>query len=283
MSQSAGTYLASLPEVETVRLPLHTLFYANGHIYEVVEVSTTGYSKARQWRRDESTDVALVPNSFLTKRLPLVKMGRILPVYRRRTELLEGGKEDGQLRGFIFPTETLAKDAAYLDVALIISAGAYVRNHNQEPAFAVTDGAQIYRLYYFMRSLHDHDTYFAGNFVENPHCELRPHSEGPMYWRLLPSWQDNMPASRVTQAAPSVKAGPSLPVIPDTPAAPDGNTTQVTRAVRRPAPPPTQEAPAIDPDATVVSGAPYRDSDGGGSQHGDETSPMQLYHPGDPE
>src|SRR5258708_12819380 len=97
MSQSAGTYLASLPEVETVRLPLHTLFYANGHIYEVVEVSTTGYSKARQWRRDESTDVALVPNSFLTKRLPLVKMGRILPVSRPPPKLLQPAKAPVQI------------------------------------------------------------------------------------------------------------------------------------------------------------------------------------------
>src|SRR5664279_1943170 len=222
MLQSAGSYLASLPEVETVRLPIHTLFFANGLIYEVIEVSTTGYSKARQWRRDESTDVALAANSFLTKRLPLVKIGRILPVYRRRTELLQDGKPDGLLRGFIFPTETLAKDAAYLDVALIISAGAYVRNHHQEPAFAVTDGAQIFRLYYFLRSLHDHDTYFAGNFVEDPHCELRPHTEGPMYWRLLPSWQDAMPPAKATQAMKPVNV---LPTVPETPSRPDMNTT----------------------------------------------------------
>src|SRR5258708_13388851 len=109
-----------------------------------MEVPRTGYSKARQWRRDESTDVALVPNSFLTKRLPLVKMGRILPVYRRRTELLQDGKEDGQMRGFIFPTETLAKDAAYLDVALIINAGPYVPNPNHDPPSPLPTGPHLY-------------------------------------------------------------------------------------------------------------------------------------------
>ena len=138
MSQIAASYLATLPEVETVRMPTGTLFVANGLIYQVVETTGGGFAKARQWRRDESTDVALVPGSFLTKTLPLVKTGRILPVYRSRVELSDNGKPTG----FMLPSESLAKDAAYLDTALIKSTGAYVRNHHQEPAFAATDGTQ---------------------------------------------------------------------------------------------------------------------------------------------
>src|SRR4051812_28386465 len=104
MPQTADAYISSLPEVETARLPMGTLFVANRIIYQVVDTSP-GFLKARQWRRDEKTDVALIPNSFPTKYLPLVAKGRILPVYRSRTELLTG---DGQLSCFVFPTEMLA-------------------------------------------------------------------------------------------------------------------------------------------------------------------------------
>src|SRR5579859_2331702 len=186
---SAEVYLQSLPEVDTARMPRGTLFFANRHIYEVVDTAAGGFSRARQWRRDESTDVALVPGSFLARTLPLVRKGRILPVYRSRTELAD----DNGPTGFIFPTESLAKDAAYLDTALIINGSAYVRNHGQEPGFAVTDGSQIFRLYYFLRSVHGRDTHVRSNVVENPHCELHPHTAGPMYWRLLATWQDAFP------------------------------------------------------------------------------------------
>jgi hypothetical protein len=223
MSQTAAAYLASLPEVETVRMPTGTLFVANGSIYQVVETTGGGFSKARQWRRDESTDVALVPGSFLTKTLPLVKTGRILPVYRSRVELTD----NGQPTGFIFPTETLAKDAAYLDTALIMSAGAYVRNHHQEPGFAATDGTQIFRLYYFVRSAHGRPTHLTSNIVENPHCELVPHTEGPLYWRLLSSWKDAFPLSKATQhSMSSVKDLHSLDLT-------DPTITQVAHRVRK--------------------------------------------------
>src|SRR5258707_6420468 len=114
MAKTAASYLATLPEVETVRMPAGTLFVANNLIYQVVEVKPDGYARARQWRRDENTDVALVPDSFLARTLPVVKMGRILPVYRSRKELLS----NGQTTGYVFPSEALAKDVAYLDVSL---------------------------------------------------------------------------------------------------------------------------------------------------------------------
>jgi hypothetical protein len=195
ISKSVEAYVASLPEVETARLSRGALFVADGRIYQVIETGTGGFAKARQWRRDESTDVALVAGSFLTKYLPLVRVGRLLPVYRSRTELTE----DGQTCYFVFPTETFALDAAYLDVALIMSAGAYVRNHNHEPAFAVTDGVHIFRLYYYLRSVRGRPTTIASHGIEHPHCQLRPHTEGPAYWRVLPSWQDSFPPAHVTQ------------------------------------------------------------------------------------
>ena len=233
MSQIAATYLATLPEVETIRMPTGTLFIANGLIYQVVETTGGGFAKARQWRRDESTDVALVPGSFLTKTLPLVRTGRILPVYRSRVELTD----NGQPTGFILPNESLAKDAAYLDTALIMSAGAYVRNHHQEPAFAATDGTQIFRLYYYMRSAHGRSTHLESNIVENPHCELRPHTEGPIYWRLLPSWEETLPPAKATQHAMPAATDIPLPQWADPNATQVGHrvhnedVTQVSRAV----------------------------------------------------
>jgi hypothetical protein len=192
--QLVDAYLQKLPEAPTARMPKGTLFVANRLIYEVIEVSTTGFSRARQWRRDESTDAALTPNSFLTRTLPLIDRGRMLPIYRSRTELTNSG----QVRGFIFPTEALARDSAYLDTALVVGGSAYVRNHNQEPAFAVTDGVQIYRLYYYVTSDHGRPTHMIGNFVENPRCELRPHTEGSEYWRLLSTWKEQFPSARDT-------------------------------------------------------------------------------------
>jgi hypothetical protein len=226
MSQTTENYLQSLPEADTARMPKGTIFVANRLIYEVVESGNGGFARARQWRHGESTDVALVPNSFLTRTLPLVARGRMLPLHRSRTELTNSGS----VRGFIFPSEALAKDAAYLDVALVQAGGVYVRNHQQEPAFAVTDGVQFYRLYYFMQSDHGRPTHVPGNIVENPHCELRPHTEGDIYWRLLPTWQDRFPAAKQTQLAiPKV-------ILPELPIESDNVNSAVTRempAIRR--------------------------------------------------
>ncbi len=202
MKTSVEAYIASLPEVETARLPRGTLFVADGRIYQVIEAGAGGFAKARQWRRDESTDVALIPGSFLTKYLPVIRKGRVLPVYRSRIELTDSG----QTRCFVFPTEVLALDAAYLDVALIISAGAYVRNHNHEPAFAVTDGVHIFRLYWYLRSAHGRPTNIDSMSIERPRCDLQPHTEGSPYWCVLPSWQDSIPPSQITQTASVVRS-----------------------------------------------------------------------------
>jgi hypothetical protein len=191
----AADYIASLPEVETARLPKGTLFYAQERIYQVVETGSSGYHKAREWRRTEVTDVALIPGSFPSKYLPLVRRGKLLPVYRTRLELTR----DDQPTCFVFPTECPALDAAYLDVALIQSPGAYVRNQGHDPAFAVTDGVHVFRLYYYRQSSRGRKTDLSSLQVRPLLFAPRPHTEGPGYWRLLPSWTEIIPDLEITQ------------------------------------------------------------------------------------
>jgi hypothetical protein len=243
-------------------MPVGTLFVANNLIYQIVEAKP---GRARQWRRDENTDVALVPDSFLARTLPVVKKGHILPVYRSRKELLA----DGETTGFVFPTEVLAKEAAYLDVSLILTAGAYVRAQGTEPAFAVTDGVQVFRLYY-------HGSHAIGRVVENPHCELRVHTDGPGYWRLLPTWKDSFPAAKVTQLAMSPVPTPSTGTLSNH-ARPRGagETTQVTRAIRPDDPTPAIDADvSADPDATIARKAVRTDRN---PLPDDETREVQRY------
>lgn len=176
-------FLASLPEIKTARLPQGTLFYANEVIYQVIEARGGGLHKARQWRSDESTDVALVPGSYFANFLPVVERGHLLPVFPARTDMLHNG--DAQV--FLFPDEQQALDAAYLDVALVQSGGAYVRNHGREPGFAATDGVHVYRVYYYSRSVQGHST--LGDFAKQKTLQFIPYYRGPNYWRLLPSWR----------------------------------------------------------------------------------------------
>ena len=179
-------YIATLPDVETSRLPKGTLFLAQGHIYEVIETGSGGYHKARIWRQTEVTDVALIPGSFPNKFLPLIQRGKLLPVYRSRLELTQNDKATC----YVFPTESLALDAAYLDVALVQSPGAYVRNQGTDPAFAVTDGVHVFRLYYYRQSAQNRKTDLSSLQVRPLPFTPRLHTEGPGYWRLLPSWTE---------------------------------------------------------------------------------------------
>jgi hypothetical protein len=175
-----GDYLSTLPEVDTARLPRGTLFVAEGIIFQVTETGGGGFSKARQWRKGENTEVALIPGSFPSKYLRVVKKGRVLPVYRSRSEL---AGENGPLC-FVFPTEMFALDAAYLDVSLVLSPGAYVRNHNHEPAFAVTDGVHIFRLYYYRMSAQGTPTILT----PPTGSDLLTFNKGPAYWQFLPGY-----------------------------------------------------------------------------------------------
>lgn len=176
-------YVLTLPLVQTSRLPVGTMFWAKEKLYQVIETGAKGFHKARQWRQGEETEAALVPGSYLANFLPVIDRGRLLPIYPNRQELLE----QGQAVHYLFANERLALDAAYLDVALVQGGGVYVRNHGREPAFAATDGAHIFRLYYYSRSV-------RGNLVDagaaRQTLQFRMSVHGPEYWRLLDSWDE---------------------------------------------------------------------------------------------
>ena len=181
-------YLEQLPEVETASLAKGRLFWAENRIYEVIEVDQSGYSKARVWRHDEATDVALIPNSTLAKRLPLIARGIALPQYQSRDDLLANGRPPA----FVFPSEQNALGAAYLDTALCGSqrAGVYARRHDKHAAFEVTNGLNVLRRYYFSRTKENVDTDLP-DIKHKLDYPLIPHQQGPMVWRLLPNWDES--------------------------------------------------------------------------------------------
>lgn len=180
---SLGSYLASLPEVKTERLPDGTIFTANNMLYQVLSTGTGRFRKARQWRCGEETDVALVADSYLTNFLALIEKGRLLPIYPLRSDLLE----QSDYASYLFTEEQTALDAAYLDAALVQSGDVYVRNHDREPAFSVTDGIHAFRLYYYERSTGRS----SQQAVLARTIQFKLAVKGPMYWQLLPSWPKN--------------------------------------------------------------------------------------------
>lgn len=208
MEPQTAAYLAELPEIRTSRLPRGALFWANGSIYEVSAVDARGFQKARLWRQAEHTEVALVPGSLLSRHLPVVAQGRALPVYHSQNDLLDAG----ECSCYVFPTEMLALDAAYLDAALILRSGPYVRQQEAVPAFALTDGIHLFRLYYFRQSTHGRPTDLSSLRDRSAGFRPRPHAEGPGFWRLLPSWteqtnqfdttQQSLPAVRIDLPEP---------------------------------------------------------------------------------
>ncbi|MBI5957283.1 MAG: hypothetical protein HY866_01015 [Chloroflexi bacterium] len=210
-------YITSLPEIDTARLPQGTLFWAENRLYQVIETGASGYHKAREWRKPDAPEVALVAGSFLSKYLPLIKRGRVLPVYKSRLELTY----KDQPTCFVFPAESLALDAAYLDVALLQNSGAYVRNQGREPAFAVTDGVHIFRLYYYRTSAHGRKTDLSGLQVRPLPFLPRYHTDGPAYWRLLSHWAEENPMLEVTQQmkpiSNSLLSEDTIPHIPTVP------------------------------------------------------------------
>jgi hypothetical protein len=179
-------YLASLPKVKTMDLGLGALFWADNRLYEVIEIDAKGYSRARQWRKEENTDVALIPNSPLAARLRLISEGLLLPAFKSRNELLQNGRP----LAYVFPDEQLALDAAYLDVALCGRAGGvYVRRHPHFPAFEATNGLNVVRSYFFMRTRQGFDTRLT-DLKQRLGEALIPHIQGAAAWRLLNSWHE---------------------------------------------------------------------------------------------
>lgn len=185
-AQILQVFLNSLPEVETGRLPLWTMFTANLRIYQVTEVRAGGFHKAREWRKGEETEVALIPGTFLANFLPVVARGRLLPIYPDRNALLE----QGEWVSYLFSDERKALDAAYLDSSLVRSGDVYVRNHGRRPAFALTDGVHVFRTYYYSRTT-DGQPVIDDDAAMAKTVQFRPCNRGPVYWRLLPSWQSS--------------------------------------------------------------------------------------------
>lgn len=180
------TYLESLPLVKTATLPKGRLFYANNLLYEVIAVDSAGYSRARGWRKDENTDVALIPQSSLARRLPVIDQARVLPLLSRHDLL-----QNNQPISYIFPSEANAIDAAYLDSALCGQVGAlYVRRHERFPAFEVTNGMTVMRRYYYMRSRAGVDVGMQ-RLKSRISESLVPHKQGAIYWQMLDTWDDS--------------------------------------------------------------------------------------------
>lgn len=181
-----SNYLAKLPVVKTASLPVGTLFVANHLIYEVTEIQGDTYCKARQWRKDETTEVTLVSHSSLARQLPVIEKGHLLPSIKSRNDLLQNGR----YIIFIFPTEQNAIDCAYLDVALCgASSGLYVRRVDHDPAIEATNGVTIFRRYYYSRTAQGLTTNLA-DIKPRLGSPITTHREGPAYWRILPSWDE---------------------------------------------------------------------------------------------
>jgi hypothetical protein len=179
-------YISTLPLVETASLPLGTLFWAHNRIYEVIEVDAS-HSRARVWRGDDKTDVALIPDSTLAHRLRLVSEGRLLPHFRSREEVLF----HGEAVYYVFPVKQTALEAAQIDAALCgRQSGLYARRREGRPAFELTNGAVILRAYFYSRTDEGLDTNLADlkPKLERP---LTAHTDGPAYWRLLHHWDES--------------------------------------------------------------------------------------------
>lgn len=181
-----SSYLNTLPLVKTASLPMGVLFVADDKIYEVTDIQGDTYRKAREWRKDESTEVALVSNSSLARQLPVIEQGRLLPPIKSRSDLLQNGR----YIIFIFPTEQNAIDCAYLDVALCgANSGLYVRRVERDPAVEATNGAAVFRRYYYSRTAQGLNTNLA-DIKPRLGDPITTHREGPLYWRFLTSWDE---------------------------------------------------------------------------------------------
>ena len=184
---SLDRYLESLQTVKTATLSVGELFVSNRILYEVIDSGLKDQLKARQWRKNERTEVALAVDSPFAQRLSVIAEGKKIPVFDSRERLRHGGVA----WSFVFTIEQNALEAAFLDVALCgPRASLYVRRNGKYPAFEVTNGIMLFREYYFMRTNNSEKTGLADIKHELEHT-LIPHRHGPYYWRLLSSWDES--------------------------------------------------------------------------------------------
>ncbi|NJL93926.1 MAG: hypothetical protein HC915_09450 [Anaerolineae bacterium] len=185
---SLATFLLGLPVVETRQLPRGALFiHPDGSLYEVIDSGQGGEHRARRWRHPQPQEVALDPDSHLARRLPVVARARHLLPYPSRDALLEN--QAALL--FTFRREQSALDAAQLDVALCgYGSGVYVRKNERYPCFEATNGALVFRQYFFLETNQGVRTRLP-DIKHGLGYPLRSHLDGPLAWRLLPSWEDS--------------------------------------------------------------------------------------------
>jgi len=184
----AEEYLMQLSVVKTTTLPRGALFVADiGKLYQVVDAGQHGEHKARLWRHGEHTEVALDGKSGLARRLPTVEHGRQIPPFTSRDDLMDNRRP----LLYAFRREQTAMEAALIDVALCGErSGLYTRRNEQYPCFEVTNGSLLFRQYFFMETDQGNKTNLA-DLKHGLNFPLRPHLDGPAYWRLLPSWETN--------------------------------------------------------------------------------------------
>ncbi len=168
-------------QVPTRSLPEGTLFVAaDGVIYQVVLAGSAGFRKAKRWGGSDQEAVALVPDSPLTYHYPVVEFGTPLP-HPTRSELVGA---DGEPSHFTFPTEILARAAAYLDETLAWQSGCVARK--EDDRWILTDGLHQVRVYHYKES--DDNLYFdLDTRFDIEKVKAEPYTQGPAYWAYLPN------------------------------------------------------------------------------------------------
>jgi plasmid segregation protein ParM len=191
-------------QVPTRSLPEGALFVGpDGMIYQVVLAGSAGFRKAKRWGGSDQEAVALVPDSPLTYHYPLVEYGSPLP-HLKRSDLTDA---DGEPSHFIFPSERLARAAAYLDEALAWQSGCMARK--EDDRWFLSDGLHRFREYHYETGDDDEPLDLAARF-QGEEIEASPYVQGPAHWSYLlraPTPQE--PTSTTVQ--PTLSARPSTP------------------------------------------------------------------------
>ncbi len=183
--------------VPTRSLPEGALFVADdGTIYQVVLAGSAGFRKAKRWGGTDREAVALVPDSPLAYHYPVVEHGNPLPRLTRADLTTTGG----QASHFLFPTEELARAAAYLDEALAWQSGCMARKERQR--WLLTDGLHQFRVYHYERTEEGQPLDLAARFAE---VQVLPYTQGPSYWSYL------LGATRPLEVSPLIMETTAMP------------------------------------------------------------------------
>lgn len=170
---------AQARRVLTRSLSEGTLFVADdGVVYQVVLAGSAGFRKAKRWGGSDREAVALVPGSPLAYHYPVVEYGIPLPRFKRA----DLTATEGEASHFVFPTEKLARTAAYLDEALAWQSGCMARKENHR--WQLTDGMHQFRAYHYAKAQDDQPFDLASRFAAE-NIQALPYSEGPAYWSYL--------------------------------------------------------------------------------------------------